>query len=230
VPLREFFFKTTSASNLLCQFTRREQGSWILIHLLRGSSTQKAERALFMIHARRDVVDRFLVEDFGRRYGTYEVLAREDDVTSVEVSNYLLPAYRGMDAAELATSLLGRDAFFAPILVEGGYIHIKVVASSRAASVQFSEVLARVSKATNPEDFKLLQVADYDPTRRLKPRADQLSPRQAEMLKMAIEMGYYDDPRRCTLQTLAQQFGVSKAAVHKRLVSAESKILKAYFP
>ena len=59
-------------------------------------------------------------------------------------------------------------------------------------------------------------------------RNDQLSPRQDEMLRMALEFGYYDEPRKCTLETLAKQFGVSKAAVHKRLVSAESKILKNY--
>lgn len=227
--LKEFFFKTSSQGNLLCQFTRREPGAWILVHLFRAGSSQRAERALFTIHAPQAAVDRFLVEEFGRRYGTFEVITREPGLVSVEVTNYLLPTYRGLDPVELATNLLGRDCFFAPILVEDGYMHIKVVGTVRGAGRQFGEMLKRVTTVTSPDDFKLIHAGDYDPRRRLRPRGDDLSPRQDEMLRMAIELGYYDEPRKCTLQTLAQQFGVSKAAVHKRLVSAESKILKAHY-
>lgn len=226
--LREFFFKTASQANLLCQFTRREPGSWILIHLFRASSSAKAERALFTIRANNSAIDHFLREEFGRRYGTYDVVARDEGFVSLEVTNYLLPTYRGLDPIELTINLLGRDAFFSPILVEGGYMHVKVVASAAAASQQFAEMLRRISSVTTPDDFKLIHMGDYDPLKRLKPRNDQLSPRQDEILRMAIEFGYYDEPRRCTLETLAKQFGVSKAAVHKRLVSAESKIIKAY--
>ncbi|MBI2078259.1 MAG: helix-turn-helix domain-containing protein [Euryarchaeota archaeon] len=227
--LREFSFKTAAHGNLLCQFTERNKGSWILIHLLRPSSKAKAERAMFTIHADPTATDRFLVDEFGRRYGTYEVLSREGDLTSVEVSNYLLPTYRGLDPIELATNLLGRDAFFAPILVEEGYIHVRVVGTASAAGKQFGEMLRRISAVTTPDDFKLTHSGDYDPMKRLRPRTDHLSPRQEEVLQMAIELGYYDDPRKCTLETLAKQFGVSKAAVHKRLVSAESKIIKSYY-
>ena len=226
--LREFFFKTTAQGNLLCQFTKRETGSWILVHLFRSSSTNKADRAVFTIRASPEAIERFLVEEFGRRYGTYEVISKDNGLASVEVTNYLLPTYRGLDPVEMANNLLGRDAFFYPILVEDGYMHIKVVATASAAGTQFGEMLRRVSSVTSPDDFKLIHTGEYDPPKRLRPRNDQLSPRQDEMLRMALEFGYYDEPRKCTLETLAKQFGVSKAAVHKRLVSAESKILKNY--
>jgi len=227
--LREFSFKTAAQGNLLCRFTQRHPGSWILIHLLRPTSRAKAERAIFTIHAESAATDRFLIEDFGRRYGTYDVLNRQGDITSVEVSNYLLPTYRGLDPIELATNLLGHDAFFSPILVEGGYIHIRVVGTASAAGQHFGEMLRRISTVTTPDDFKLTHAGDYDPLKRLRPRTNQLSPRQDEVMRMAIDLGYYDDPRRCTLDAVAKQFGVSKAAVHKRLVSAESKIIKSYY-
>jgi hypothetical protein len=226
--LREFFFKTASQSNLLCSFTKREAGSWILIHLFRPSTSQRADRAVFTIRAEPTAIDRFLTEEFGRRYGTFDVLSREPGQASIEVTNYLLPSYRGLDPVELATQMLGRDAFFMPILVEAGYMHIKVVGTGGAGS-QFAEVLKRISSVTSPDDFKLIHSGEYDPLKRLRPRGDQLSPRQDEMLRMAIELGYYDDPRRCTLDTLARQFGVSKAAVHKRLVTAEGKVIKGYY-
>lgn len=170
------------------------------------------------------------MDEFGRRYGTFEVVNRGEGLVSVEVTNYLLPKYRGLDPVQLTMNLLGRDAFFFPILVEDGYMHVKVVAAPDAAGKQFGEMLQRITSVTSPDDFKLIHTGEYDPAKRLKPRADQLSPRQEEILRMAIEFGYYDEPRKCTLDTLARQFGVSKAAVHKRLITAESKIIKSYYP
>lgn len=226
--LREYVFKTTSSQNLLCQFTRREAGSWILIHLLRGATRGRAQGAVFTLQAPQPTVDRFLTEEFGKRYGTYEVIQHAPDRTSVEVTNYLLPAYRGMDPVELATNLLGRDAFFAPVLVHAGYIYIRVIATPAAGGTQFSELLKRLTVVTNPEEFRLIHMGEFDPVRNLVPGDDELSPRQLEVLKYAVEIGYYDEPRRATLSDIAQAFGVSKAAVHKRLLAAESKIIKAY--
>jgi predicted DNA binding protein len=42
-------------------------------------------------------------------------------------------------------------------------------------------------------------------------------------------LGFYDNPRRCNLESLANVFGISKAAAHNRLKSAERKILTSYF-
>lgn len=229
MALREYVFKTASSQNLLCQFTKRESGSWIVLHLLRGRTQGPAHGAVFTIHASQAAVDRFLTEEFGKKYGTYEVLQQGADFTSVEVSNYLLPAYRGLDPVEMTTRLLGRDAFFAPILVHEGYIHIKVIATPGGGGKPFTELLDRLTRVTHPEDFKLIHTGEFDPLLRLKPRDDAISPRQREVLKLAIELGYYDDPRRTTLEEIAHTFGVSKAAVHKRLVAAESKILKNHF-
>lgn len=229
MPLREYVFKTASSTNLLCQFTRREAGTWILIHLLRGQTQGRAQGAVFTIRAPRAVADRFLTEEFGKRYGTYEIIHKSPELTSVEVTNYLLPAYRGADPVELATKLLGRDAFFAPLLVVGGYIHIRVIATPPADAQTFNELLRRLTTATNPEDFKLIHTGAYDPPLRLLPRDDQISPRQEEVLKLATELGYYDEPRKVTLEEVARAFGVSKAAVHKRLMAAESKIIKNYY-
>lgn len=226
VTLREYVFKTTSSHNLLCQFTRDHPKSWILIHLLRPNTRGPAQGAVFTLHAPQADVDRFLVEEFGKRYGTYEVIFQGPDLTSVEVTNYILPAYRGADPVEMATKMLGRDSFFTPILVVDGYIHIKVVAAPPAAGKNFTELLKRMTAVTHPEDFKLIHTGEFDPLQRLRPRDDAISPRQLEVLKLAVELGYYDDPRKSTLEDIARAFGVSKAAVHKRLLAAETKIIK----
>ncbi len=58
---------------------------------------------------------------------------------------------------------------------------------------------------------------------------DTLTPKQTEMLRMALALGLYDTPRRCTLDTLADIFGISKAAAHNRMKGAERKILSRFF-
>ena len=49
------------------------------------------------------------------------------------------------------------------------------------------------------------------------PPTYDLTPTQAETLRAALESGYFDVPRRATLETLADGMGVSKQAVSERL-------------
>lgn len=228
MALREYVFKTSSASNLLCRWTREDARRWITIQLLRNRGRGKAEGAIFTIRADAPETDRLLKEEFAKRYGSYDLLRRVEDLTSVEVTNYLLPAYRGADPVELATNLLGPDAFFAPILVHDGFIHVRVYATPPADGRSLAELLQRITKAARPDEFELIHSGDWDPVAELGSQAVRLTERQQQVLKIAIDFGYYDDPRRCTLEEVARAFGVSKAAVHKHLLSAESKIMKAH--
>jgi predicted DNA binding protein len=227
--LREFVFKTSSASNPLCRFTKEDPARWILIHLFRTAPRKTSDRALFIIHATPADADAFLNDQFGRRYGTFERLHQDDRTTSVEVSNYAMPAYRGADPVEMAIRMLGPEVFFEPVLVHDGYIHVRALALDRAGQ-PFPEMVRRLSAATGPSDFRLIHQGPWDPLRRLLPQDTTLSERQHETLRMAIDLGYYDTPRRCTLATLAEAFGVSKAAVHKHLQTAEAKLVRAHAP
>lgn len=224
--MKEYVFKTASAGNLLCRWTQRQPERWILIQLLRREARGKAEGALFTLHAPGEEIDRFLKGEFGKRYGTYAVLSRRPNLVSVEVSNYLLPAYRGQDPVELATQLMGPDVFFAPILVHDGFIHVRVYATPPAEAGSFGELLKRITAAANPQDFQLIHSGDWDPVANLLPPATRVTERQREVMRVAIDFGYYDEPRRCTLDEIARALNVSKAAVHKQLLAAESRILK----
>jgi predicted DNA binding protein len=55
-----------------------------------------------------------------------------------------------------------------------------------------------------------------------------LTPRQQEFLTTAIEQGYYDNPRVCTLTELAEDFGVNKSAASGILHRAEGKAIKEF--
>jgi len=56
-------------------------------------------------------------------------------------------------------------------------------------------------------------------------RTDRITDKQREAVRAAIEMGYYDRPRRADLGDLAGRLGVSPSAVSQRLTAVESELI-----
>jgi len=57
-----------------------------------------------------------------------------------------------------------------------------------------------------------------------------LTPLERETLRYAVESGYYDEPRRTSLNALADAFGVSKGTLSQRLSAAERKLVLESVP
>jgi predicted DNA binding protein len=53
-----------------------------------------------------------------------------------------------------------------------------------------------------------------------------LTDRQRRVLRRAVERGYYDTPRECTLTDLAGELGVAKSTLSEVLHRAEGRVLK----
>jgi predicted DNA binding protein len=227
--LTEYAFKIRSDDNLLCQFTQENPDVRIVLNLLRPSADSPVEKAIVTLLADRQTRTRFLTGQFARRYGSFRVLSENDAYASVEISTTVLQYYQRHDPIQLTLRMLGPETIFHPVIVEGGHILISVVSPNPAGLQAFNHFTRHMRDVVPADDFKLLHVGEYQPELRLKERGRSLTPRQAEVLKMAIAMGYYSDPRACTLESLAQAFGVSKAAVHKRLQLAENALIRAQF-
>ncbi|WP_123623281.1 bacterio-opsin activator domain-containing protein [Halorubrum sp. CSM-61] len=58
---------------------------------------------------------------------------------------------------------------------------------------------------------------------------DELTERQREVLRTAFEMGYYEWPRDCTGQDVADELGVASATFSEHVFAAERKILTFLF-
>lgn len=56
-----------------------------------------------------------------------------------------------------------------------------------------------------------------------------LSPKQEEAVKKAMELGYYETPRKHGLDAVAKALGVSKATAAEHIRKAEAKVLKKTF-
>ncbi len=227
--LTEYVFKIRSDDNLLCQFTKEHPEVRLVVSLLRPSAAAPVEKAIVTILADKQTRTRFLTGQFAKRYGTFAILSENDSYASVEISTTVLTYYQKHDPIQLTIRMLGPETVFQPVIVEGGYILIAVMSPNPAGLAAFNEFTKHMRQVVPADDFKLLHVGDYQPELRLKARAKALTPRQQEVLKMAIAMGYYSDPRAVTLEDLSTAFGVSKAAVHKRMQMAENALIRGHF-
>lgn len=71
-------------------------------------------------------------------------------------------------------------------------------------------------------DYRLIQVSAMDGAPGL------LTERQQEVIEIAVEHGYYESPRKCTLTELAEILDVNKSVISRILHRAEGKIVTAY--
>jgi predicted DNA binding protein len=69
---------------------------------------------------------------------------------------------------------------------------------------------------------------DVEYVRELASSESLLTDRQRELLAEAVEAGYYDTPRECSLTELADRVGVAKSTASETLHRVEEKIIKEY--
>jgi predicted DNA binding protein len=92
------------------------------------------------------------------------------------------------------------------------------------------EATIRETMTTVPEDvrFKLEETGEYEPSaRRL---FAQLTTRQQETLRAAVEAGYYEVPRRATHADVAQTLDRTGGTVGEHLRKIEAAVLTAIVP
>lgn len=103
-----------------------------------------------------------------------------------------------------------------PARMQNGWLHTELTASHERLS-QFTDEL---TAADIPYRIQSL-TQSHDST-------ELLTDRQAEFITEAVERGYYDSPRGCTLTDLAAAFDVNKSAASGILHRAEGRIIKEF--
>lgn len=98
----------------------------------------------------------------------------------------------------------------------GGALRVTLIGEQAA--------LSRATEQVPPEvGLQLEGTGEYDP------RTDELSTlltdRQREVLTVAVDTGYYEEPRRTTHQEIADRVGLTAGTVGEHLRKAEERIL-----
>lgn len=116
----------------------------------------------------------------------------------------------------LFSSKASGTAIQMPVRIENGIANVEVTGSRDRLSS-----LCEHLEALDLE-FDVAYVQEYsDP-------GGMLSDRQRELLCAAVDRGYYDSPRECTLTELAEDFGIAKSTCSEILHRAEGQIVRAF--
>ena len=103
-----------------------------------------------------------------------------------------------------------------PLRLENGWFVGDITASREQLSAFRDELDA------GEIEYHLVQISGIDGA------GDALTNRQRDIVELAVEHGYYDSPRRCTLSDLADRLDVNKSVVSRILQRAEGHIITAY--
>lgn len=144
------------------------------------------------------------------RVPSYEVLHADEQTVLLQFQlPFVPPPYRAIFAS-------GNLPQF-PYAIEDGWIVCELTTSQERLS-QFRDEIEETGFT-----FEVVWVAQsVEPT-------DLLTDRQRRFVTKAIERGYYDTPRQCSLTDLAAALGVSKSTASVVLHRAEETIVKEFF-
>jgi len=105
-------------------------------------------------------------------------------------------------------------------------LHVTLSVESRGEFLDMMSLLKESDISVRTEDITR---ATVDGGETVPLDLGKLTDKQRQTLEMALETGYYEQPRRADLADLADRIGVSKSAVSQRLRTAEAKLVKHAF-
>lgn len=141
---------------------------------------------------------------------SYELLHADEQTLLVQYSlPFIPPPYRAL----LASENLPRF----PLTIRNGWVISDITTSHERLSRLKDEIDA------TGLTYEIVSVTQStDPT-------DLLTDRQRRFMTEAIDRGYYDTPRECSLTDLAKEIDVSKSTASVVVHSAEETIIKEFF-
>ena len=182
----------------------------------------------------------FILTDKSPENGVFRMLARLDFIPGMEPTE--VPPVSGMRIIKFyhrdEKSGLATVDFYGPVLgtlmdIDGcwfhnqSYIgnedgaHFTIVGTKKALSAYRKRMLALL-----PEDVGLKVSSSMRADFMMTP---SLSRRQSEVLSAAVQMGYYDYPKRCNQSDIAELIGISQGTIAEHLQLAESNIMNGWF-
>lgn len=142
-----------------------------------------------------------------------------------EIKRYAVLS-QGSDRAEVVTwaeqssilehLLKTNCVFIGPTVVRDGIENWQIMAPSRE---DLQEAIASLEKSA--------EIA-YIRSTGSSPSSEGLTERQAAALAAAVDMGYFDSPRRASVEDVAGRLGISASTAVEHLRKAEKKVLENY--
>lgn len=151
----------------------------------------------------------------------YAAVFRLRAAPKASVATEIAPVERILD-------VFGPDTVFQPFIVQGGRWRVRALLAESVETRRVLTSLGGLQRAMGWREFRTIRVAEFKATRYADSLRRLLDPEAEEVLRLAVRLGYYDSPKRCTLQAIAEKVGLSVSPVHKRLKNVEQVLIGAH--
>lgn len=140
---------------------------------------------------------------------SYEILHAEENLVLIQYElPFVPPPYRALFSSENLPQF--------PYVIRDGWTICELTTSYERLS-QFKDELSATDFTWDV--ISLTQSTDL---------TDLLTERQQQLISIAIDRGYYDTPRTCSLTDLASELDINKSTSSEIIHRAEGKIIKEF--
>ncbi|WP_248910771.1 helix-turn-helix domain-containing protein [Halocatena marina] len=139
---------------------------------------------------------------------SYEVIHIDEQRVIIQFKSAISSSYNPLIASENIEQ--------PPTIVHDGWFFVKVTASQERLSKLIEEL------AAGDVPYQVISLThSYN-------SSDLLTERQWEAITEAVERGFYETPRGCTLDELAESLNIYKSSANRLLHRAESRIIREF--
>jgi predicted DNA binding protein len=215
----------------VARVTRSPHDGFVVVRVLDDGQASRRYRTLVTCHGPSADFDA-LARDLRavRPHDEVEVVFQGPQLLVLTLSAPLTESVASLGFLGLPVLLreMGIEGFLDPIVVRGGRARVRILAARHLEAPEALRALQEAQRALGATDFRVLRVGALQPTEQVHVVRRMLPPEQEDLLRLAASMGYYDTPKRSTLEGIAAKVGLSISPVHKRLKAAEETLVCAH--
>ena len=194
-----------------CELSEKYRDEWFRIVEI-NPSAEGGGRGIMEVNADEKSLDEIISFLEGHSIiSKVDILSRDKDRVILMVM---------VDCIEcMGKVLMCTDSFLKPPMeIKGGHIYANVVGTPPNL-LEFSQKLSEIPGIT-AEVLKKVEMTDMD-------RA-KMTQRQEDILHQAVSLGYYQLPRKITLENLAKKLDIAPSTLSEHLRKVEDKLVSAY--
>ncbi len=143
-------------------------------------------------------------------------------VSSYEAMTYKFINQSGVTMLE---SPVTRDGVDSEVLLASSHKAMDELLSRWKEQKDYYEIKLKKKRYVKEEDAKGLNLFKASGFFDLKAAKELLSEKQLEVFKLACDYGYYDMPKKITIEQMAERTGLSPSTLAEHLRKAETKLL-----
>ncbi|MBD3389984.1 winged helix-turn-helix transcriptional regulator [Candidatus Micrarchaeota archaeon] len=127
--------------------------------------------------------------------------------------------------AEMLESPVTRDGVDSEILLAPSHKEMSKLITLLSENRDYADVKLKKKRYVKPEDAVSLSAFRTSGFFDLQSAKEVLAPRQLEVFQNAVDYGYYEVPKKISIEELSEKLGTSPSTVAEHLRKAESKLL-----